>query len=363
MNRLKSNLDKIYAGKNLLTINAKLSDRFVIFSDLHRGKNDIADDFTKSNQESYQIALDYYLENNYHLIHLGDIEELKEQWDVVNVIGHNKRHLDKEVFFHHKNQYSRVFGNHDNKYEDKSFVQQYLHPYFKDLKVYEGIKIIYGNLPDIFMVHGHQDYLPIVTNLFEYIGLPIYRFWINNISKKNRDTFYDSYCDIDKAENEMYNWTKEKQNLITIFGHTHKPLWGRRTEIEKYQMQIKTLQYELRDISHGLVPPLTINELIDRYKLEALESEIMILVKPLFEGIQELLNKIKIRMERETSCAKVKSLPLLFNSGCCIFKDGNITGIEIDNGEIRLIKWGLEKSTGRVGRSILERDYLDCLII
>ena len=31
--------------------------------------------------------------------------------------------------------------------------------------------------------------------------------------------------------------------------------------------------------------------------------------------------------------------PTYFNSGCCCFSDGDITGIEIDNGCIRLIKW------------------------
>ena len=31
--------------------------------------------------------------------------------------------------------------------------------------------------------------------------------------------------------------------------------------------------------------------------------------------------------------------PSYFNSGCCCFIDGDITGIEIENGKIRLIKW------------------------
>jgi hypothetical protein len=31
--------------------------------------------------------------------------------------------------------------------------------------------------------------------------------------------------------------------------------------------------------------------------------------------------------------------PTYFNSGCCCFNDGDITGIEIDNGMMRLIKW------------------------
>jgi hypothetical protein len=31
--------------------------------------------------------------------------------------------------------------------------------------------------------------------------------------------------------------------------------------------------------------------------------------------------------------------PSYFNTGCCCFNDGDITGIEISDGHIRLIKW------------------------
>ena len=44
--------------------------------------------------------------------------------------------------------------------------------------------------------------------------------------------------------------------------------------------------------------------------------------------------------------------PTYFNSGCCCFNDGDITGIEIAEGKIRLVKWeyGEDKSqlSGRV---------------
>ena len=36
--------------------------------------------------------------------------------------------------------------------------------------------------------------------------------------------------------------------------------------------------------------------------------------------------------------------PNYFNSGCCCFSDGDITGIEISDGCIRLIKWEYDSS-------------------
>ena len=37
--------------------------------------------------------------------------------------------------------------------------------------------------------------------------------------------------------------------------------------------------------------------------------------------------------------------PSYFNSGCCCFDDGTITGIEIAEGFIRLVKWSTVNGT------------------
>ena len=51
--------------------------------------------------------------------------------------------------------------------------------------------------------------------------------------------------------------------------------------------------------------------------------------------------------------------PGYFNSGCCCFSDGDITGIEIENGFIRLIKWELVNE--RPQRILLEEISLEQL--
>ena len=32
-------------------------------------------------------------------------------------------------------------------------------------------------------------------------------------------------------------------------------------------------------------------------------------------------------------------LPCYFNTGCCSYGDGDVTGLEIADGEIRLVRW------------------------
>ena len=56
----------------------------------------------------------------------------------------------------------------------------------------------------------------------------------------------------------------------------------------------------------------------------------------------------------------MKMRPTYFNSGCCCYTDGDITGIEIDEGCIRLIKWELEDESPT--RKVLEEISLEELV-
>jgi predicted phosphodiesterase len=351
MGILQDKMNAIYhKGEKLLKINTTFEDKFIIFSDLHRGLGDMSDDFKTPNQQSYTAALDHYLANDYNLVHLGDVEELKEQWDIAEVLKFNERHLRQEGKFHERNKYFRVFGNHDSKYEKSATVAKHLLPYFPGLKVNEGIMLNYENLPHILLVHGHQDYVPFVTGFFEYIGLPVYRLYINMVNK-NRDTNYDSYCKIEKSENVLYDWTISKPNLILVFGHTHRPLWGSRTHVEKIQTELKRLNDGLKDKA--------IEHKTSVMKLK--ENAVFYGVSDIIDTMKELLASLEKKIKQQGACSKPKAVPVIFNSGCCIFEDGDITGIEIDNGEIRLIKWGRDKITKDMQRIVLEQEYLGCL--
>jgi hypothetical protein len=52
--------------------------------------------------------------------------------------------------------------------------------------------------------------------------------------------------------------------------------------------------------------------------------------------------------------------PVYFNAGCCCFADGDITGIEIADGCIRLIKW--EEKDQAINRFVLQERKLEELI-
>jgi len=48
--------------------------------------------------------------------------------------------------------------------------------------------------------------------------------------------------------------------------------------------------------------------------------------------------------------------PCYFNTGCCCYEDGDITGLEVAGGEIRLIRWPNE--AGDAESHVLARDSL-----
>lgn len=354
--RLEKRMDELLAdetGTRLVKINVGHDAKFVVFSDLHRGQGDNADDFKNNNQATYNKALEYYLKEDFGLIHLGDIEELKENWSLKDVLEKSKIHLAKENEFHKKGKYFRVFGNHDSQYENENTVKKLLDPYFKGIKVYEGILLQFGIFPDIILVHGHQGYLPIITNLFEYIGLPIYKWWLNDVVKKSRSVYYESYCDIEKDENQFYSWVAKQKNTILIFGHTHRPLWGGKTVVENYEAKLKIKVEELKTIS--VINKVSITELKTNHMLYGVTS--------LIDEINAMISVIKSKMSEQGVCRAPKPFPLIFNTGCCIYKDGDITCLEIDKGELRLIKWGINESKTGIERKILEQEYLGNFIL
>ena len=105
----------------------------------------------------------------------------------------------------------------------------------------------------------------------------------------------------------MYEWSALQKNTLLITGHTHQPVFVSLTHIERLYRELQTAR---------------------------LNNDPALMV--------QLENEIRKR-EKEFSAVAIDYLtmkPSYFNSGCCCFIDGDITGIEIADGKISLIKWG-----------------------
>ena len=58
----------------------------------------------------------------------------------------------------------------------------------------------------------------------------------------------------------------------------------------------------------------------------------------------------KPKSERKDMKAKK---PCYFNTGCCCFRDGDVTGLEIANREIRLVRWPDDEQIAAHGRVVV----------
>lgn len=305
--------------------------RYIIFSDHHKGARNAADDFLPC-EPTYLAALDYYWENGYTLIILGDAEELWEE-KARDVLAAYQNVLASEARFHEAGRYIRVYGNHDDNWRSEKQMKKYLDPIFPGIQVHDGLLLTYsdaaGTTGAIFLTHGHQGTLD--SDLlagFSRLWLPLYRqFQI--LTGIGKTTPAKDACLRAEHDTKMYLWSRTQQNTILIVGHTHRPVWSSRTHLEKLLNQL----YALINQDAALRPP--------DYEAQ----------------VAHLKSEIKRREEKYPPCTDtIKTRPSYFNTGCCRFKDGDITGIELDEGQIRLIKW--DGKEGTFARKALEETAL-----
>ncbi|MDB5201925.1 MAG: hypothetical protein JWQ27_1334 [Ferruginibacter sp.] len=268
-------------------------DKFIIFSDQHKGNKSWADDF-KGCETNYLAALGHYYKEGFSFINLGDSEELWK-FKPDQILPANEASFAAEAAFQ-PDRYYKTFGNHDIIWKNKLDVVLLLKKYFSmPLNVYEGMILKINGLAkplSIFLTHGHQgdmmsDNNALSTWIVAHIWMPLQRYLRVNINSPSKD------FTLRNAHNKMmYEWSSRKRNLLLITGHTHRPVFASGRYLEHPSNEIDT-------------------------------EEPKHLVKPSY-----------------------------FNTGCCCYDDGDITGIEIADGMIRLIKWYDEEVSPK--RMVLE---------
>lgn len=296
-------------------------EKFIIFSDQHKGAKNGADDFMIC-EPNYLAALDYYYEKGYLLIALGDCEELWENlW--VSVKKKQQASFEKERKFAEANRFVKIFGNHDLFWHNDPLAGfQLKEVYGTDIHIYEGALLqttIDDQAVNIFCTHGHQGDAVSDGNWFSQFFVS--KIWapLQSLLKINPNTpAYDAH--LKTTHNHfMYEWSAEQKNLFLITGHTHQPVFESLTHIERLYRSL-----------------LFAKKVGDQGMMDSLQKEIRLR-----------------KFECTTISPDYLSLkPTYFNTGCCCYNDGDITGIEIEEDCIRLIKW--HSKEGAPKRMILE---------
>ena len=315
-------------GKRGVVMNLTDQDKVIVFSDQHKGTRNSIDDFALS-ESTYLSALDYYDGQGYLYCNLGDSEEFWKN-QVLGVLSCNTQTFEAEKRFLKRKAFIKLFGNHDLYWDNDPLAWfQIKRIYGERMKVAEGaiFRFNIDNTPlSIFMTHGHQGDLQSDGNWFSKwfvsnIWAPLQSFFQINLNTPAYDNSLKS------AHNAiMYAWTAKQSNLALITGHTHQPVFNSLTHLERVYLKLDDAK------ARG-----------DAATIQLLEAEL-------------LAGKIT----GETSPRIDNSKNTYFNAGCCCYSDGDITGIEIAQGKIRLIKWKVRDNNPE--RVVLEEAPLSTLL-
>ena len=324
LNKLLQNIQTEHKDATIIPFDIETS-RFIIFSDHHKGVRDLADDFRMA-EKNYSHALQHYYSQQFTLITLGDCEELWENTPK-DVMEKNREVLLLEAQFLPQNRYYRVFGNHDLEWKYSIQQSLYLKPLFGDqLKICEAVylhTVLNGQTYRLLLTHGHQGDQRSDGNAFSKwfvaaIWTPIQRFFEIYV-----DTISDHFDLVDKHNILFYEWSAAQKNLVLITGHTHKPVFA---SLDHFERLAQLVQHA--EATHDTAAANLWKAALEKRKKEYAGKKIL----------------------------KTMARPSYFNSGCCCFNDGDITGIEISDGMIRLIKW--EEKDAESARRVLEEAEL-----
>lgn len=312
--------------------------KIIIFSDHHRGGRNAADDFIKC-ERAYHAALGYYFSLGYTLVVLGDVEELWEEHPET-VLKAYPYTVTLEKRFLDAGRYLRFWGNHDETWQDKNFVRKYLEPVYKtSLNVREGLRIKVRDggkdLGSLFLTHGHQGTKD--SDKWAWLSRFLVRYgWqpFQLLTGYAPNTPAGDWHSRDRHDQAMYQWAQSQAKTVLITGHTHKPVFASRSHLARAEKSMK-------EASKALGADSLSAEKLAEYALRSADFE-----------------WIKAKELRDLH-DHANDKPCYFNAGCCSFSDGDVTGIEISGGMIRLIRW--PDNSGSPRPQTLEEEPLDSI--
>lgn len=306
-----------------------LNGKIIVLSDQHKGAKNGSDDFALA-ERNYLAALEYYNEQKFCYINLGDSEELWKN-SLEDVKANNEASFAVERKFLERSAFVKIFGNHDLYWDNDPLASLSLEEiYGQKVKIYEGALLqipVNQNILGIFLTHGHQGDMQSDGNWFSkwFVSTIWARLQAYLGLNPNTPAFDDR---LKTAHNRMmYEWSARQKNLLLITGHTHQAVFTSLTHLEHLYHRLGRAK-----------------------KVEDAEA------------IRSLESEIKIRIREGDPLPNFKGYnPSYFNSGCCCFDDGDISGIEIESGKIRLIKWEYD-ANNQPQRRVLEEAELSSLL-
>lgn len=242
-------LEKKLAKKRLTEAynNAKIeyfdsNSKYIFFSDCHRGDSTPSDEFAK-NQNIFLFALEFYFNNDYTYVEVGDGDELWEHSNFKHIrLAHDDVYSILKKFFN-SDRLIMLYGNHNIQLKYKNFVEKNYYKFYDDyneeeielfpnIQVHESVVFKHKDTgQEILTVHGHQGDI-MNDKIWSFTMLTVRYFWrfLHSVGFINPASPVKSSEKIHKIERIYSDWIKNNKIMI-ICGHTHRPHFPKVNEI------------------------------------------------------------------------------------------------------------------------------------
>jgi UDP-2,3-diacylglucosamine pyrophosphatase LpxH len=218
------------------------NSKYIFFSDIHRGDDSISDEFTR-NQNIYLYALNYYYNQGYSYVEVGDGDELWEYPKFKHIrLAHTDIFIVLKKFFD-ANRLTILYGNHNIYLKSKNFVSENYYTFYDEYKQ-ERVELFKGITPmealklidkdtdqEILIVHGHQG--DFMNDQFWFLSMLLMRyFWrfMHVVGFENPSSPARNLYKRHKVEKAYNKWI-EKHKMMLICGHTHRPKFPKNDEL------------------------------------------------------------------------------------------------------------------------------------
>ncbi|SFR38776.1 Calcineurin-like phosphoesterase superfamily domain-containing protein [Robiginitalea myxolifaciens] len=278
------------------------TSRIIFFSDCHRGDNSFADDFS-NNRNIYFHALKHYYREGFQYMELGDGDELWENIHFESLFEAHKNVYGLLRKFHLEKRLFMIWGNHDMVYQDPAYVEKHLSSYFepidgKDKELFEGIRYEEAirlqhteTGQEIFCCHGHQ------ADWWNYTFWRWSRFLVRVLWKPlqvwgiaDPTSPAKNYRELIRIEKRIKRWILDRNLLMTIVGHTHRPRFPEPGEIPLFNdgSCVHPRSITGIEISEGKISLI-------KWQIATTEEGILQVVRKLLEGPEKLSDYAAIK--------------------------------------------------------------------
>ncbi len=310
-------MDEIDARTDLPRLQLK-GAKYAILSDLHLGDGKKADDL-RLNEPALRDALARYCREGFRLILLGDVEELW-QFDLKQIVACYGGTVYADIRRFGEGRVARVFGNHDVDWRSLPDPVRPAQP--GAASAVEAVRLVDEfDRVRFLLVHGHQGSAEsdkaswssrFFVRLFRYVEPLCKKLGISAHPPALRAQITKDYDRI------FYDWAKLRR-VSVICGHSHRAIFASKSYFQRCLERLAVLG--------------------ERLRLDGLDETAAVGIREEMRGLKAEIRKEKRRgFDVRELDEPGQVMPCYYNSGCALFSDG-ITGIEIEDGEIRLVKW------------------------